>query len=59
MHFTYNIPPNLARALPKGTVSSFVLFSLLYFAPLEKETNITGQKKDIYQSDQNFGKRVT
>ena len=23
MHFTYNIPPNLARALPKGTVSSY------------------------------------
>ena len=23
MQFTYNIPPNLARALPKGTVSIF------------------------------------
>ena len=23
MHFTYNIPPNSARALPKGTVSSY------------------------------------
>ena len=30
MHFTYNIPPNLARALPKGTVSSGI-FALTRF----------------------------
>ena len=26
MQFTYNIPPNLARALAKGTVSRFFFF---------------------------------
>ena len=31
MHFTYNIPPNLARALPKGTVSSLSFFLSFFF----------------------------
>ena len=30
MHFTYNIPPNLARALPKGTVSSWIFCSTFH-----------------------------
>ena len=62
MHFTYNIPPNLARALPKGTVSSgtFVLAPFLticfFFYKLHRISIKLGQNQWVkgYKSYQQF-----
>ena len=63
MHFTYNIPPNLARALPKGTVSSgtFVLAPFLticfFFYKLHRISTKLGQNYQWvkgYKSYQQF-----